>query len=137
MEFAVSKIEAAIEQLNWAIRLFLDHNAYVSAITLAGAAEEILGQAVGSNAAFTVLKKTFAVDLTMPEKVISLAHLNRAKNWLKHSDGDETLILEWEKEAFQYIVRALTNLGNYNGSWPTEGGRFFAWYSDNESRMLM
>jgi hypothetical protein len=47
MEFELSKIDAAVEQLVWAIRLFLDRQAYLPAITLAGAAEEILGQAVG------------------------------------------------------------------------------------------
>ncbi len=57
MEFELSKIDAAVDQLDWAIRLFLDHKAYVPAITLAGAADEILGQAVGSRAAFDVLKK--------------------------------------------------------------------------------
>jgi hypothetical protein len=136
VEFAVSKFAAAVEQLNWAIRLFLDHKAYVPAITLAGAAEEILGQAVGSSAAFKVLKRNFATVLMMPEKEVSQQHLNKAKNWLKHNDqtDDEHLCLEWEKEAVQYIVRALTNLGNHNGSWPSEGGRFGAWISENESR---
>jgi hypothetical protein len=42
-----SEVEAAIEQLDWAIRLFLDHKAYVAAIPLAAAAEKILGKAVG------------------------------------------------------------------------------------------
>jgi hypothetical protein len=41
VEFALSKIDAAVEQLDWAIRVFLD-KAYVPAITLAGAADEIL-----------------------------------------------------------------------------------------------
>jgi hypothetical protein len=37
----VSKIDAAVHQLDWAIKLFFDSEAYVAAITLAGAAEEI------------------------------------------------------------------------------------------------
>jgi hypothetical protein len=133
---SIANLNPAVEQLDWAIRLFLDHKAYVPAITLAGAAEEVLGQAVGSSAAFNVLKQKFAADLTMPEKVISQEHLNRAKNWLKHSRSqtdDEKLCLEWEEEAIQYIVRALTNLGNHNGSWPSEGRRFFAWMSENRA----
>jgi hypothetical protein len=60
MEFELSKIDAAVEQLDWAIRLLLDHQAYLPAITLAGAAEEILGQAVGDRAAFAQLKTVFA-----------------------------------------------------------------------------
>lgn len=45
-EFELSKIDAAVEQLDWAIRLLLDHKAYIPAIGLAAAAEEILGKAV-------------------------------------------------------------------------------------------
>ena len=55
----LSKIDVAVEQLDWAIRLFLDHQAYLPAITLAGAAEEILGQAVGDRAAFAQLKMVY------------------------------------------------------------------------------
>jgi hypothetical protein len=47
MEFELSKIDAAVEQLDWAIKLFLDRQAYLPAITLAGDAEEILGRAIG------------------------------------------------------------------------------------------
>jgi hypothetical protein len=72
MEFELSKIDAAVEQLDWAIRLFLDHQAYLPAITLAGAAEEILGQAVGDRAAFAQLMTTFGGRLDISEKIISL-----------------------------------------------------------------
>jgi hypothetical protein len=134
VEFELSKIEAAVDQLDWAIRLFLDHKAYVPAITLAGAADEILGKAVGSRAVFEVLKKKFAADLSLPEKVVSQDHLNKAKNWLKHWDGradDERIRLELDEEAIQYIVRALTNLANHDGSWPSEGPRFADWMVSN------
>ena len=40
----LSKLEVAEHQLNVAIRLYLDEDDFVSAITLAGAAEEILGK---------------------------------------------------------------------------------------------
>jgi hypothetical protein len=52
MQSELTKIDVAVDQLDWAIRLFLDHRAYVAAITLAGAAEEILGRAVGPRAVF-------------------------------------------------------------------------------------
>jgi hypothetical protein len=139
VEFELSKIDAAVDQLDWAIRLFLDHKAYVPAITLAGAAEEILGQAAGGRAAFDVLKKKFAADFSMPEKVVSQAHLNRAKNWLKHWDeraDDETVRLELDEEALQYIVRSLTNLVEHDASQPSEGPRFWAWMSENRQDLL-
>lgn len=84
MEIELSKIDAAVEQLDWAIRLFLDHKAYVPAIALAGAAEEIIGQAIPGRGVFELLKKKFAADFSLPEKVVSQTHLNKAKNWLKH-----------------------------------------------------
>jgi hypothetical protein len=138
LEFELSKIDAAVEQLDWAIRLFLDYKAYVPAIALAGAAEEVLGQAVGSRAAFGILKKKFSTDL-MPEKVVSQDHLNRAKNWLKHWDGhadDEKVRLELDEEALQYILRALANLVAHDASQPSEGPRFWTWMSENRLDLL-
>ena len=134
MEFEISKIDAAVHQLDWAIRLFLDHKAYIPAITLAGAAEEILGKAVGAGAIFETLKKKFASEFSMPEKEVSRDHLNKVRNWLKHCDGrtdTETVCLELDKEAVQYIVRALANLATHDGSLRGEGPRFTAWLSEN------
>ena len=63
----------------------------------------------------------------MPEKVVSQAHLNRAKDWLKHWDAradDETIRLELDEEALQYIVRALANLVEHDASQPSEARAF-------------
>lgn len=51
MEYVISKIDAAVDPLDWSIRLFLDHQAYVPAITLAGAAEEIIGETLSEQSA--------------------------------------------------------------------------------------
>lgn len=67
MEHLVSKIDAAVHQLDWAITLFLDSEAYIPAITLAGAAEEILGQTLQDRAVFAQLKAKFAVDTGLAE----------------------------------------------------------------------
>jgi len=134
MEFELSKIDAAVDQLDWAIRLFLDHQAYVPAITLAGAAEEILGKAVGERAAFHELKRKFSVDLSMTEKEVGQDHLNLAKNFLKHWDAktdQEKVYLELDNEAIQYIVRALINLATHDGSLPSEATRLWAWLVAN------
>jgi len=88
MEFEVTKIDAAVDQLDWAIRLFLDHDAYTPAITLAGAAEELLGKTAADRAAFGQLKNKFALKLSLPESEISQNYLNKARNWLKHCDGE-------------------------------------------------
>jgi hypothetical protein len=134
MEFELTKIDAAVDQLDWAIRLFLDHQAYVPAITLAGAAEEILGKAVGERAAFQQLKQKFAADLSIPEKEVSQDHLNVAKNFLKHWDAktdQEKIRLELDNEAIQYIVRALANLATHDGSQPSEAPRLWTWIVAN------
>ena len=87
MKYQVNKIDAAVNQLDWAIKLFIDHQEYVPAITLAGAAEEIVGEAVSSEAAFRMLKKSLSEKTGIEEKVISQEYLNKTKNWLKHWKG--------------------------------------------------
>jgi hypothetical protein len=130
MEYEVSKIEAAIDQLDWSIRLFLDYQAYIPAITLAGAAEEVIGGALSETSALTVLKRELSAEHGLSGKVVSQLHLNKTKNWLKHWDGlrdNETVWIELETEAVQYIVRALANLVQHDRSLPSEGPRFIAW----------
>jgi hypothetical protein len=138
MGYMVSKIDAALEQMDWSIKLFLDHQAYVPAITLAGAAEEIIGEMLQNRAVFAHLKAKFVANFNLPEKVISQEYLNKAKNWLKHwkdMDDDTTILLDLEGEAVQYIVRAITNLVLHDRSLPSEGPRFFRWLSANGARL--
>ena len=135
MDYSLSKIDAAVDQIDWSIRLFLDHKAYIPAITLAGAAEEIVGQILGEQSVFELVKKKkLSADLNLPEKVISQAHMNRARNWLKHwkeMQDEETISVDLEGEAIQYIVRALTNFILHDRSLPSEGPRFFKWLAAN------
>ena len=138
MEYTVTKIDAAVHQLDWAVKLLLDHQEYIPAITLAGAAEEILGQIVGDQAVFKQLKSKFSTDYGIPEKVVSQAFLNKTKNWLKHWQNlgdEETVAVDLEGEAVQYIVRGITNLVLHDSSLPSEGPRFFAWLALNRERL--
>jgi hypothetical protein len=48
----------------------------------------------------------------------------------------EKICLELDKEAIQYIVRALTNLGMHDGSQPIEGPRFWNWMDQNRRDLL-
>lgn len=134
MEFTITKIDAAVDQMDWAIKLFLDHQAYVPAITLAGAAEEIVGEILGEESVFSQLKTRFCEQHSLSEKVVSQAYLNKAKNWLKHWKGmkdEDRIDVELEGEAIQYIVRALTNLVLHDRSLPSEGPRFFTWLASH------
>ena len=71
MEQEISKIDAAIDQLGWATRLFLDQKAYIAAITLAVAAEEILGKVLAEPSAHKILKEKLAAEFEMDEKIVS------------------------------------------------------------------
>lgn len=140
MDYSLSKIDAAVDQLDWSIRLFLDHQAYVPAITLAGAAEEIIGQTLKDQSVFELVKKKLSVDLNLPENVLSQEHMNRTRNWLKHwtkMQDAETISVDLEGEAIQYIVRALVNLVLHDYSLPSEGHRFFKWLVINRQDLCV
>ena len=139
MKYSVNKIEAAAFQLDWAIRLFLDQKAYIPAITLAGAAEEILGEAVLNEAAFHKLKVILSEKTGIEEKIISQEHLNKTKNWLKHwkdLKDDENLEIELEKEAIQYIARAIANLVTHDDSVSIETPRYYKWLMENKKDLM-
>lgn len=125
----VSKLEAASSQLNWAIRLLLDHDAPVAAITLAGAAEEVLGRSLGDKAVFKVLMESMPSKLCVEPKVYSQQHLNRARNWLKHWGSEESAHTEMDlhEEAVSQILRALANYIPLSEGLSSEAQRFFSW----------
>lgn len=139
MIYSLRKIDAAVDQIDWAIKLFLDHKAYVPAITLAGAAEEIIGQILETEAAFNVLKERISQETGLAINVVSQEHLNKARNWLKHWQGkedQETIEIELETEAIQYIVRAIVNLVQHDTSYTCETPRFFEWLAENRKDLL-
>jgi hypothetical protein len=132
--YRLTKIGVAVDQLDWSIRLLLDRRAYVPAISLAGAAEEILGQFVGPQAAFHVLKTSLAADYGMTPKEVADDHLNLIRNWIKHcgaTDSADTSVdltqPDLEATAILMIVRALSNLEIHDGTGPSELPRFNEW----------
>jgi hypothetical protein len=130
MPHTIGKLEAASHQLDWAIRLLIDHDAPLPAITLAGAAEEILGKALGDASAHEDLIRAFAVPYDLERKILSQQHLNKARNWLKHwQPGDEAEYEQFDlgQEAMQGIARGLSNMLSYNQSLPHEGPKFIEW----------
>ena len=134
MNYRVGKIDAAVDQLDWAIKLFLDNKAYVPAITLAGAAEEIIGEAVSTESAFQKLKESLSTEYGISGPILSQEYLNKAKNWLKHwkeMKDEEYIDIELETQAIQYIVRAITNLAVHDNTATSETPRFFAWLTEN------
>lgn len=136
MKSTLTKIDSAVEQMDWAIRLFLDHRAPVPAITLAGAAEEIVAELMGGKSLYSRLKAKFRAKFRLPGKLVAPGYPSRAKNWLWHGkarkDGERTEF-ELEQEAIQHIVRALTNLVIHDRSLPSEAPRFFAWLARRQA----
>jgi len=136
METKLSKFDAASDQLDWAIRLFLDHRAFIPAISLAGAAEEILGEPLGDKAIFSVLRDGLASEFNLAKSVVSQQHLNKAKNWLKHwkdMRDDETLLIDLKGEATQFLVRATANLLDHDIPLSPDVKRFIEWAAQQPS----
>lgn len=111
------RIEIAKAHLDRAIVLFIDENDFINAITLAGAAEEVLGKfarranLIPAMEEITDILHT-EVDGEIDKKRIRNDYLNRVKNSLKHfEEGDDELVeIEPEAEAIIMIIRAMTNV---------------------------
>ena len=113
------RIDLATEQLEVALSLFLDKASYAGAITLAGAAEEILGMALKRSGKASMLDwKLEQTNVTYPflhGKPINrrefIAQENKTRNALKHfnSGDDESITLDLEYSAWWMLVRACEN----------------------------
>lgn len=113
----LSKQEAASSQLEVALTLYLQGRDYPSVITLAGAAEEVLGRIALSKGLDPSLKRTLRRLVETMKEVWGedasekdFAHLrNRARNELKHIGDGQDLHLDLEREAAAMVTRALEN----------------------------
>jgi hypothetical protein len=118
-EKTYERLTLAKEQLDVALSLFLDHQSYASAITLAGAAEEIFGEALSLRGEQNVLDWSFANTISFhktfhvmkPEKKEYIDKENLARNALKHLQEDKgpTITVDIEKAACWMLVRTLEN----------------------------
>jgi hypothetical protein len=109
----------ALEHLEEALRMYLDEKAYFAAITLAGAAEEILGKLAkhqGKENSIESLKKAARQihervygETIEPAAIADRA--NYARNKLKHvNPGLEPLVtINVEEEAYDMLNRAIDN----------------------------
>ena len=118
-------------QLNRAISLLLDEQDIISAITLAGAAEEILGELLKQRGIKSTLSEMAAeyadleayIGQDLNPKKFKYA-VNFYRNELKHHDkGLDTIPIPIEA-ANEIIYRAAENLRRLTGSWPESVIRF-------------
>lgn len=110
-----SRVEIARIQLERALELFLSGSDFVSAITLAGAAEEITGKLLGAAgkrhaiddlADAALCKRDSRSD---PERKAIVGLANRIRNGLKHSDDGRNLTFDPQAVAAEMLDRAVQN----------------------------
>lgn len=113
------RLALAKEQLDTALNLFLDHRNYSSAITLAGAAEEIFGHALTIRGGTSALDTSYE-SMAEFHRMLHSAELNKksfvskenlARNALKHLQKDKgpTITIDLEESACWMLVRAIQN----------------------------
>lgn len=143
MEYSThNKVNLAIEQLEVALSLFLEEKSYVCALTLAGAAEEILGMAAKIEGIENSLQESYRIYCTPelswinPPKTwgeFTTNGKNKARNAVKHLANVEDLNFQADikDEALWMLVRATDNY-NRLGFSPTElMHEFDGWFYEN------
>jgi hypothetical protein len=121
MDTLLGKREIAQVQLVEAIRLFVNEN-FLCAITLSGAAEEILARIINSTGGLSSVERAAKEVKKLQEKGVtgvmgnmSGKHLynlwNHGRNTVKHhnSKDDESVVMNLFDEAYWMIRRALDN----------------------------
>lgn len=133
-----SRVELAVEQLDMALSLFLDKQSYASALTLAGAAEEILGMAVGFNSEQASLQSKFQgverVHATIHKVPLTWAAFAKAENFtrnaVKHikTIDEDNISIDLEMAAAWMIVRACENFDRLSTSRSAKMTEFDDWF---------
>ena len=105
-----NRVGLALEQLDMALALFLEKRSYVSALTLAGAAEEILGKALELQNRSHALDEWYdqVNDVWGVPRKEYIKKTNAARNVAKHLSSREEMTVEFdvETEAAWLLVRA-------------------------------
>ncbi|QKK01302.1 MAG: hypothetical protein HND55_00765 [Pseudomonadota bacterium] len=125
----IHKVDAARRQIEAAIRLWEDED-HVSALTLAGAAEEILGNLLGRSNMTSFLKRISDQaeqrQSKLPPKELYKI-VNRTKNALKHANDDSEDAVEFDVEDARLMVtRALINYQELTGALTSKMSAFMA-----------
>lgn len=120
----LKKIEIAKTQLETALDLYFRNCDLVSVLTLAGAAEEILGICLRIKGIPSSLDETIEATCRIHEKFHKvrptkkefIERANRAKNHFKHLNSEEDLeiTIDLQKETADMLDRAITNFWRLN-----------------------
>ena len=143
----LTKIEIAEQQLLHAIELFCSGEKIVSAITLAGAAEEILGKLVARIGQANSLENEVKDQCELFEAAFGRTGEpktfrdleNNARNELKHLGSSDDVNLDLEQEAVSLIDRAITNFQllrpGFNPAFQAFEDKAAAWWRKRTSRI--
>ena len=142
-EVFLSQRDVAIVQLERAISLFLKEQDFISTVTLACAAEGILGEYIkekGEKAHAEQLKVALH-DTVLPNhtlKQINDDYVNRARNFFKHKHGalDERFQFEPETEAICALVRSIANAALVTEAVSDSAVSFFKWLTANRPELI-
>lgn len=136
-----NRIDLAVEQLDVALGLFLEQRSYVAALTLAGAAEEILGKALQFKGAENIVQYRFKAlapvhDVFHREPLVWKDFVNdenHPRNSAKHFDSPTkpTVDLDLENAALWMLVRACANFDRLNLPRTERMHEFNDWFFEN------
>jgi hypothetical protein len=127
----LTRLQVAEHQLEKALLLFLDENDYVSAITIAGASEEILGKllekegkdhAMGRFINFCIAEGKTVSNVNWSSRDFA-GMANFYRNSLKHYTDDEVITIPPEA-AIEILDRAINNYWSLTGRTTTSISRF-------------
>jgi hypothetical protein len=115
----LSKLAIAKRQLELAARLYNEDADYLGVITLAGAAEEILGNLLRRSGQEAMIDRIVEMDRELTGgRTFSVVNseVNRARNALKHArePNEDTVLIE-PGEATAMLARALVNYNRLDG----------------------
>jgi hypothetical protein len=135
---SLSAEDIAEHQLLSALRMWSEED-FISTLTLAGAAEEILGKRLrklGNEPSFEQLKKEIVASARQhgdsdpkTDKLVADL-LNQTRNELKHYAGDEALTFDLRADAAEMLERAIANYHLLTDVVPEEAFQFWGDVSD-------
>lgn len=138
----ISKLDASKIQIDGAIEYFFSKN-YTCAVTLAGAADEIIGRllkASGKQSSLDFLydwyQQRFKVKITKMKFSREIA--NKARNWLKHAEDDADSqydILELEQDGILMLMRAVRSYYNLTKTHTEQMVRFSQYIDINPEKI--
>lgn len=143
MQIKMRKLDVAINHLQMAIELFLKNQDLLCVLTLAGAADEILGQyALRANEKTMIdllcssLKKDHSIE--MADNSFKWEYLNKARNTIKHFDKNDSEIIELEpeNEALTMLIRAIGNLYSHDQTATYNTPDLMEWIYKNRKDLL-